>query len=57
MRKGCVAHAASHNRMMRLSCHGTGRYGTERKSHQDTAQNRRLSDAAGAVDNRSVVAR
>lgn len=29
----------------------TGRYGTERKSHQDTAENPSVPDRSGPVDN------
>lgn len=54
MRGACSADAKGNaNTMhapMRPRCNGTGRYGTERKSHQDPDEIPSVLDAAGAVD-------
>lgn len=36
---------------MAIRCYGTGRYGTERKIHQDPDENPSVVDTSGAVDN------
>lgn len=52
MREQCDAHMrAACARTCDAKCHVTERYGTERKSIQDTAANPSVSNAAGPVDN------
>lgn len=52
MRPACGNGAEGMHAVDAISCHVTGRYGTERKNHQDPAENRSVPDRSTPVDNR-----